>query len=112
MRDLIAVILAHGELARRFGNGFREGVGAAVTQIEGVVNLTPAEVARRARHLEHAGFLSILDDGDGLVFLALTEPRVHETGWDILADLKQLAGSDTAITNRAVLDLDFTVLDA
>lgn len=37
---------------------------------------------------------------------------MHETGWDILADLKQLAGSDTAITNRAVLDLDFTVLDA
>lgn len=43
MRDLIAVILAHGELARRFGNGFREGVGAAVTQIEGVVNLTPVK---------------------------------------------------------------------
>jgi len=110
MRDLLALILTHGSLERRFGSGLTPGVGAPVTQIEGVTSVSPDEVHRRARHLEDAGYLSIVSDDD-FHFLALTDPRAYETGWDIFADLKLVVGSNPALVNRAVVDLDFTVLD-
>lgn len=110
IRDLITLVLIHGDLQRRFGNGFREGVGASVPKIEGVASVSVNEVHRRARHLEDAGLLSIVED-EGLCFLALTDPVAQETGWDIFAELKVLTLDAPDLAKRAILDLDFTVFD-
>lgn len=111
IRDLIALILIHGHLDQRFGDsGFRPGVGVSVVHIEATVNVERDEIERRAMHLEQVGLLSFFDD-DGVYFFTLTDPIARDVGWDIFADLKAVAGDDAATINRAILDLDFTVLD-
>ncbi|TFC53299.1 HNH endonuclease [Cryobacterium shii] len=110
IRDLIALILIHGDLEPRFGTGLHKGIGASVVHIEGVANIKDYEIERRAKHLEQAGLLATLEDDD-LCYFTLTSPLAKDGGWDIFADLKTIAGDDASLIKQAILDLDFTVFD-
>lgn len=107
MRDLMVLILVHG----RQHPGLTAQpypVAVPVTQIEGVVQIDANEIWRRARHLEEAGLLELIDN-ESFPYFALAVP--DGVGWDIFVDLMGLAKGDRAIIERAVLDLDFSVFD-
>jgi hypothetical protein len=109
-RDLIALILVHGEQRRDLSTNFRPPVVAPARLLAGNAAQSETELWDRARHLELAGLLDIFDV-DGIWFYSLTSPVEIEIGWDIFGDLYGLAKGDRAIINRAIIDLDFSVFE-
>lgn len=109
LRDVIAVILAHGRAENFWGS---RRVIATTTRIEAVASsVTSEELARRARSLEHDSLLSIEED-DGLWYFVLVDPTADSVGWDLFVAIHDLAAGDSEIIRRIVHDLDFTVMDA
>lgn len=105
LRDLIVLILAHGEAENR-----SSPVRVKVTQIEGVVQIDQREISNRAKHLEHEGLLSI-EEEEGIYFFELVDPTSGEIGWDLFSELHGLAAGELKVIRRAIDDLDFTVFD-
>ncbi|RAD79428.1 hypothetical protein DN508_32015 [Burkholderia multivorans] len=82
-----------------------------ITRIEAVASsVTPEELGRRARSLEHDGLLSI-EEEDGLWCFLLVDPTANSVGWDLFVAIHDLAAGDSEIIRRIILDLDFTVMD-
>lgn len=109
LRDLIALVLIHGDVENFYGC---RRVLATTTRIEAVASsITPEELARRARSLEHDGLLSIEED-EGIYFLLLVDPTAKHVGWDLFVAIRKFAGSDSRIVRKIIDSLDFTVLDA
>lgn len=110
VRDLILLILVHGRQRRGLSASATPPIAVPVTQIEGVAQLDEHEIKRRARHLEDAGLLNIVDD-EGFYFFSLTDPIQRNVGWDIFVEIKELAKGNRNIIERAVSELDFTVFE-
>lgn len=109
-RELLALILVHGDLQRWYS--LVPVVKTSATQVEGVVTgLNRLEYQRLIRLLEERGLVSVHED-EGSYYFVVGGSTPKEIGWDIFADLKNLAGDDRTVIYRAISELDFSVFDA
>lgn len=72
--------------------------------------MTRAEYHRTIGLLLQKGFLEVVDDEYGQQFL-LAGSTPSAIGWDIFATLKEIAGDDRTLIERALVDLDLSVFD-
>lgn len=106
-REVLAILAIHGEL--RAGYGLLRSVVVAPAQIEGILlGISRDDCYQTISLLQRKGYLETVEDEYGTLF-QLVVPG--DSGWDIFATLKEIAGEDRELLERALVDLDLSVLD-
>lgn len=106
-RKVLALLAVHGDLLA--GYGLHRSVVVAPALIKGILlGISREDYHQTITLLRRKGYLETVEDEYGTQ-LQLVVP--DDTGWDIFATLKKLAGNDRDLLERALVDLDLSVLD-
>lgn len=110
MRDLISLILIHGDVQGPWGSV--SNVEAAIVKIRAVASSIPfEELQARAGSLVRDGLL-VIDESEYGYCYVLIDPTAMDVGWDLFGEIHKFAKKDPEIIRRIINELDFTVLDA
>lgn len=110
IRDLAALILLHGEERRDLSTSVPAPVMALLTQVRGVAQLDMDDLDTRIKHLEDAGFLQFVNY-EGTDLLSLRDPSQPSNDFNLFNYIFDIAEKDRSVIERAILNLDFTILE-
>jgi hypothetical protein len=107
-RSVLALIVSRGDPKRGWG---RTEVVIPVPVLEQIANCSKQELYDHLAVLYHAE-LAAFDEGFSDEVPTIEARNSTPTiGWEIMADLKEMAAGDTSIIRRVLVDLDFTAFD-
>jgi hypothetical protein len=111
-RTVLALIISRGDEVGFSGHWNRE-VTIPLAVLRHVVDCSEDDLLEHLDVLHHAqlGWFDVPEyDGEQSAFQV--GGSTGDTGWQLFAEIKTAARGDAKVVRRAIVDLDFTVLDA
>lgn len=110
-RSVLALIIARGDARDRFGDWDLE-VTIPLALLSGLADCGEDALVEHLQVIEHMGFGAFEEPLDGQGWQFQLMKSTGDLGWKVFCDIKRLANGDAKFVRRAIIDLDFTVLDA
>ncbi len=107
-RSVLALVVSHGN---QIASTSSAEVAILWPLLQQVADCSLQELRDYIAVLEHAQLAWPYDPEDGTVSLVVAGNSTPGNGWEIMVELKEIAGSDNAVVRRVLVDLDFTAFD-
>lgn len=110
-RSVLALIIARGDARDRVGDWDVE-VTIPLVLLSGLADCSEDELIEHLQVIEHMGFGALEEPLDGRGWRYQLVKSTGDVGWKVFCEIKRLAAGDPKVVRRAIIDLDFTVLDS
>lgn len=110
-RSVLALVIARGDVPRG-GMHWDTEVTIPLTLLKGIADCSEDELFEHLQVIEHMDLGWIEEPFEGERWEFHVGKSTGDLGWTVFCDIKRLADGDAKVIRRAIIDLDFTVLDA
>jgi hypothetical protein len=107
-RSVLALVIARGDTRDR---DWDVEVTIPMALLSGLADCSEDELIEHLRVIEHMGFGAFEEPFDGQGWQYQLVKSTGDVGWKVFCEIKRLAAGDPKVVRRAIIDLDFTVLD-